>query len=316
MYLHGRSGYTEDAVRIHATANGVPLYIWPDTGNYGVRFSGDTGLYIPGYTMATVDSIVNGGGGAAGSDTADIKTMLEGNPGIVGSDTTTMKVMATNNPSLFYGPTGSGAGTGSYQVKIYALDTSGTDACIEGVKVTAQDAAGGIAAFDWTDGTGKVTFALDGATYTLLARKTGYLWPNKSLTVSGNIDSTAIQGYDVVLSDVGAENCNVYGYLTDGRDNPLVGAYIVATKTTDYPAVDTSGSFSSIVPAVPVEVYTDTLGLFQLSLRRTTDMADTVKGFWNISGKYGTRQIFNVKKFYVPDQGTLDLGDTIMTRGQ
>jgi len=289
--------------------------------SYGLR-GNIHGYVTPTDTMAGGDQVASLADstsfqGTAGSetDTTTMKIMFANNPDLVGADTTAMIAMATAYPTLFYGPSGSGNGTGSYQVKIYALDTSGTDAAIEGVKVTARDAAGGLAAFDWTDGTGKVTFALDGATYTILARKTAYLWPNKSLTVTGNIDSTDIGGYDIELADAGENNCNVYGYIFDGGDNPLFGARVEAIRVGQGVAIDTTDDKSKIIPSIPVVTYVDTTGLFQLYLRKTTEMADTTKAFYDITATYANTEIFKVKKFYIPDAAYIDIGDTLLARG-
>jgi hypothetical protein len=322
-YWHGRQNAdAEPAFMLHSYNNGVPLYIWPDTGNYGMRISGDTAIYTTGPIHSTIDSVRGvGGGTGGGSDTATIRALFEdttgGNtPVRVWVNDSVMNAVGLAHPATFYGPSGSGSGTGAYSVVIYAYDTSGTDQAVEGVKVTAQDGTGGTVAVDWTNNSGYVTFAMDAGAHTIIARKTGYLWPNKSLTVSGNIDSTRIEGYDIVLSDAGADCCNVYGYVFDRNDQPLAGVEVLANPISQYVGVDTSATKSKILAAIPITARTDTTGLFQLFLRKTGDFADSTKGFYNIVAQYNGSEVFTVKKFYVPSASYIDLGDTLLTRGR
>jgi hypothetical protein len=322
-YIHNRGAAayrTEDAILVEGQRSGRALYLLSDSST-AFRISGDSGVVILTDSTASgilggLDTVITATTSGGGADTADIKTMLENNPGIVGSDTTTMKIMGTNNPAIFYGPSGTGSGTGSFQVVIYARDTSGVDANIQGVKVTALDASLGTAAFDWTDGTGKVTFALDAGNYTILGHKTAYYFPNGSLTVSGNISATYHDGYDVVLASAGENNCNVYGYMFDAGDNPLIGATVQAVRIGNTVGVDSSDAKSKILASVPVTAPVDTSGLFQLYLRKTGEYADTTKGFYNITATYAGIEIFKIQKFYVPDAAYIDIGDTLLARGQ
>jgi hypothetical protein len=289
------------------------------------RISGDSGIVILSDSsdagiIGILDSVVGvGSSGSGGTDETTIRYIFSDtnpDPIRVQVHEDSLNAIAGRSPALYYGPTGAGAGTGSYVDTIYAVDTSGTDAALEGVKVTALDASGGTAAFDWTSGSGFVVFALDGGTYTILARKTGYTFPNGTQTVSGNVDSAAISGYDVVLSDAGENNCNVYGYIFDAGDNPLFGARIEAIRVGQGVAVDTSDAKSKIIPSTPVIAYVDTTGLFQLYLRKTNEMADTTKAFYDITATYANTEIFKVKKFYVPNAEYIDLGDSLLTRSR
>lgn len=225
-YLHNRGSAPyrlEDAMLIEAQRSGRALYLLSDSST-AFRISGDSGIVILADSATAgiiggLDTLLAGGGSGSETDTTTMKVMFANNPDLVGADTATMKTMASNNPALFYGPSGTGAGTGSYSVVIYALDTVGADAALELTKITAQDASGGVAGYDHTDGTGKVTLALDAGTYTILARRPGYVFDQPSLLVSGNIDSTAVLGYTdaagyvVGVLNVGSGIPNAYGQM-------------------------------------------------------------------------------------------------------
>ena len=227
-YFHGREGNNEAAVWIHSDSIRSALVIWPDTvddGGYGapgVRISGDTGMYIPGGIMATIDSVRGGGGG--GSDTTAILRALIDNKDSLGSaDTVAIIKAAQNNPSYFYGPTGTGLGSGLYAVTVYAIDTLGTDSALADVHITARDASGGLTADGTTSGSGYVTFKLDAANYVLLARRAGYSFNLDTITVSGAV-TDSVKGYNSV-----AENtCLIYGYIGDGKGNYVSGAVVTA----------------------------------------------------------------------------------------
>ena len=133
-----------------------------------------------------------------------------------------VKDTALANPGAFYGPTS--AGVGSDTVVIYAVDTSGTDSAVQYTKLTVKNAAGANVGIASTDGSGKYTFFLDPADYTVIGTKIGYLWNSLALTVTGNSDSETVKGYNIAVStpsDTGL--CNVYGYVSSqGSPVPYV----------------------------------------------------------------------------------------------
>jgi hypothetical protein len=218
-FIHNRGSQPyrlEDAVLIEGQRSGRALYLLSDSST-AFRISGDTGIYI--LTDSTNAGIIGGLDtllsvtSSGGADTTAIRRMMIDNKDSIGGlDTTALIATATAYPALFYGPSGAGAGTGIYQVNVYAIDTSGTDSALATVHITARDASGGLSADGPnTDGTGKVVFALDAGTYTILASRAGYYFTVDTLTVSGNIDSTAVVGYN----NVDLNTCRVYGYLLD-----------------------------------------------------------------------------------------------------
>jgi hypothetical protein len=293
-YLHGRTGDNEDAIQHVGTGTGLGAYYQSVSGTRGIRISGaaiDTPIWAPGVIYSQMDTLLKGGGSGSGSDTADIKTMFENNPTLVGSDTTAILALGENHPAVFYGPSGSGAGSGSYAVVIYAADTAGTDAVLADVKVTAQDAAGGIAGWDYTNSSGYVTLALDPATYTILARKIGYYWSNSTLVVSGNATDTAY-GYDTETENV----CRIYGYVKDVSGNGIEYATVTATM----PGRVYDSCAATLVFDNSVQTTTTTDGYFELDLIRSSCLNDKAyKISWSKRdvGEYS-------KQFTVPDSTT------------
>jgi hypothetical protein len=206
-FIHNRGSAPyrlEDAVLIEGQRSGRALYLLSDSST-AFRISGDSGIVILSDSsdagiIGILDSVVGvGSSGASGTDEATIRNIFSDtnpDPIRVQVHEDSLNAIAERAPALYYGPSGSGLGSGLYSVGVYALDTSGVDATISEVKVAAQDASGGQVAYGITDGTGAVTFQLDAGTYTVLARRVGYTFTIDTLTVSGNIDSTAVVGYD------------------------------------------------------------------------------------------------------------------------
>lgn len=206
-------------------------------------------------------------------------------------------------------------GTGSDSIVIYAIDSTGTPAAVQDVKITVRNAVGTKVIVAYTGSSGSVTVWLDAGTYTFSGRKTGYGWVSRPYTVAGDDDSTALNGFDIVLTSPSAANtCNVYGFLEDGQGLPIVGAVVTAERTGGVHGIDTSSTTVMVPPILIRSRPSDTTGLFEIFLRKTGSYADTTKGFYNIIGTYGD-EIFNINKFYVPDQDSVNLGDTILGRG-
>ena len=179
---------------------------------------------------------------------------------------TYVKDTAEIYPEIFFGP--SATGFGSDTVRVFAIDTSGTDNAVEDVKITVNNAAGNTVASQNTIGDGSATFTLDPATYTLLGRKTGYVFPTASLVVAGDDDSTAFNGYDLgstISLPSSPDQSTVYGYVYDNAGNTIQYATVIFTLSEKLK--DTCNS-TIIIPIEHVTV-TDENGLFQQELLKT-----------------------------------------------
>ncbi len=200
---------------------------------------------------------------------------------------------AQANPAYFYGPTNVGSGTDT--VVIFAVDTSGTDTPIEDVKVTIKNAAGSNVVVQYTDGGGRITAYLDPASYTLLGRKTGFLWPSDALTVSGNNDSVAFKGYDISIGSPGSANtCRVYGYLWTADGEPEEGARVSA-----YLPGGVTRSDGIIVSPFPLITTSDGDGYFYLDLIPSSSLTGSPAYEITVDRTDGT---ILRKRFAIPDQ--------------
>jgi len=207
-----------------------------------------------------------------------------------------------------------GDGGGSNTITVYAVDTSGTDEAKADTKLTVVNDAGSHVSAQWTNSSGYIAFKLDDGSYTVKGRKTGYVFSDYDLTVSGASTDTVL-GYDIEVGTPGdADLSRVYGYLRDVSDNPLIGAVVTASRVKGTNAVDSSGT-GVIISANVASAATDTLGYFFIDLYRTGSYADTTRGFYNISGQHDKKKVFDVKQLYIPDSGNVNLVDTLANRG-
>lgn len=310
--LRTEAGVTGDGIRaVGGATSGSGLFASgpgsAGSGAYGIKVqASDTGLFVDG---ADGQIVLDGDFKA---DSLDMATEAAAGGG---SDTVAIKAAAANNPDLFYGPSATGTGTDS--VLLYLNDTSGTDTPIGDVFVTVKNSVGSKVIINTTDAsTGKLTVHLDAGDYTVEARKTGYLWESYALTVAGDIDSVEVAGYDIELDAPASANlCNVFGWLYDAGDQPIVGAVIRGLLLGGMGVDTTTGDSAKMISTEPVTAITDTLGRFQLYLYRSIDYGDTTRGRYNITGHFNGSELFNVKRLYVPDAIAFDIGDTILSRG-
>lgn len=152
---------------------------------------------------------------------------------------------------------GGGCGDGPYAVKIYALDTSGTDSTVSGVLLGVTNIATGDKLMGPTLGDGGQTFGLAAATYQIIGYKTNYWFAIDTIVVSANNDSVALPGYDLA-STYGStpQVCVVTVNVKLGSGAPASGvnvsAYIRENRVTD-------SSGAVIIPRAQNEP-TDSLG--------------------------------------------------------
>lgn len=137
------------------------------------------------------------------------------------------------------------------------------------------------------------------------------------------VDSSLTWTFQVEPSNLGlgsgldlpssADLVNVYGWLRTIDGNPIKGAIIQATRRASQWGIGGS-SPPVIVPQIVGWAQSDTLGLFQLILRRTGSYTDTTKGFYDIVGVHGTNQLFKIEKLYIPDVDSLSIADSLSGR--
>jgi hypothetical protein len=78
-----------------------------------------------------------------------------------------------------------GVGSGMYAIRLYAVDTSGTDTALSNVPVVVRTLAGDLSANGSSNNSGYFDCNLDAGSYTALANRPAYyFWP-KSLTIAG-----------------------------------------------------------------------------------------------------------------------------------
>lgn len=162
-----------------------------------------------------------------------------------------------------------GSGSGSEQVRIFALDTSGADAAMQGVKITVRNAAGQVISAQYTGGNGSTAFYLDQASgtsrYSAYGSKVGHVFPSDTFSVTGALDSLPLRGYDIVINpspNPSPNTCSVYGYIFDVTGKAMSEAQVVFALTKPVNNVCDStimGNFSATA-------ITDTTGLFQQDL--------------------------------------------------
>ena len=171
-----------------------------------------------------------------------------------------------------WGATGAGGGgsclgTGSDTVRIFAIDTSGTDIAVEHVHITIRNAAGGEVISGYTEGNGSVRFVLDTASgvnrYNIYGNLPFYVFPNDTFSVLGAIDSMAHEGYDVSPTPivVPSKSAGVSVLVVDNSGFPLPGiqvsAYLTGNNLSDslgqgientpqYETTDSNGSVTFI----------------------------------------------------------------------
>jgi len=196
---------------------------------------------------------------------------------------------------------------------VYTIDTSGTDDTVSITSTGLEDATGSPKDGGPTNSAGFIQFTVTSGTWTVSATQSGYHFDDSSYSVTTN-DTVAIWGYDrAVSTPSSADLSTVFGYIKDASDNPLIGCVVSATLSNATNTGDTSGT-SVIVGGTTVSADADTLGYFELFLRRTTTFTDTTRGYYNIVGTYNEEVVFNVTNFYVPASGNVNLGDTLLVR--
>jgi len=227
-----------------------------------------------------------------------------------------VKDTATAYPSIFYGPTATGGGL--YSVTVYAVDTSGTDAVVPAVSIAAQTTDGiPLAGPLVANNQGNVTFMLDAGVTRFISRLgASYQFDTLSATITGNEDSLAVLGYNVVIDPPagGASYATVYASLY--KPNGTADSGIVV-KGWLMPDINVTAS----TPGYTITPYaiwdtTDASGYWSIDLMRSDQYDDTTKGWYHIEGTKGRnrRKVFVIDSLRIPESGNVDLTDSLAAR--
>lgn len=195
-------------------------------------------------------------------------------------------------------------GTGPDRVRIYAVDTLGTDSAVAKVDIGIYYYAGQMYAAATTGSAGYIdvyTTAPD--SYYVQAGKMGYTWTRKLIVVDSN-ETDSIFGANVVVGVPDSTNmCRVYGYVYALAGVPREGAKIVASLSLTN-AVDSCAGVG--LDAYEQQATTDATGYWYIDLVKTKciDPAST----YTFKGYYPAgRQISIKSKVTVPDSSSYKL---------
>ncbi len=138
---------------------------------------------------------------------------------------------------------------------------------------------------------------------------------DSSVTWGFQIEPTSLASGSGITIPTGQDLVNVYGWLQDASGNPIYGAKVFANRVTSrFGLGDDTLSADVIVPNTTVSTTTDTLGLFQITIRRTGSYSDTTKGFYNFNATYNGSEMFSIERMYIPDVDSLSMSDTLANR--
>lgn len=206
-------------------------------------------------------------------------------------------------------------GMAGYSVKLYAIDTSGTDQAVAWTKITIRNAANQNIQYAHTLGDGARTFFLDSGSYTCYAHIPGYQFDAFALTVTADIGSTAVNGYNInITSPLDPTLVAVvadFSRLSGVKDIIGVCLEIYEEVGQSKYSVDTVGGAKIILPLVE-RVCSDTTGRVTGYAIKSSDIGDTSQGFYTIDGKLGDRLMFHVEGMYIT--GDINIGDSLAVR--
>ena len=247
LHLIGTGG--NDGIRAQGgpTGSGIRT-IGGASGGYGIRATGTSGLIDIRGTIIAEDTLSDGErvafmpddftaadsagyqGSAAGLDSTAVYGALEQ---LMADSQGVWVTIPTDTTESGYAVSSQGFGPDT--LVLYFNDTSGTDTPIGDVFFSIQNSVGTpVMAFASETATGKRTVHLSDGSYTVVARKTGYIYESYALTASGNNDSVEVAGYNRVVGTSGnASVCRMYGYTTDVGGNGFKNVRVTASLETD-----------------------------------------------------------------------------------
>ena len=219
---------------------------------------------------------------------------------------------AAANPSYFYGPTASGSGIRS--ILVLAIDTSGTDDTIPGVRISVQNASGiTLAGPKTTNNSGSASFSLDDGVTTFLGNMgASYTFADSTITISGN-DTVAVLGYNNVIASPSDSTvkATLYGYLYGPTGDADTNTVVRCWRLGDNATISSIG-----VTVTPYTMWdtTDATGYWSFDVYRTGSFDDTTKGFYHIDGFKNRQKAFQFDSLYIPSTGNVDLTDSLANR--
>lgn len=164
------------------------------------------------------------------------------------------------------GPWTTGTGSGDNDVRIYAIDTSGTDDSIMGVNITIKTIAGVFDAAQTTNSNGYRDFTLPTDSMKYLGSKVGYQWITDTINVTAD-DTVAIYGYNVPLQESPDPNlCRVQGYISLPGGLPTKKIKVTFSTTGGVYNFCDSTAFIPEPVSILTSTHDDSLGLFAVNL--------------------------------------------------
>ena len=211
-------------------------------------------------------------------------------------------------------PTNSTPGGVGFNLRMYAIDTSGTDDSLSTIPISLANSSGVVRYFKQTNSAGFADFSVSSGTWTPISTAFGYEFPAQSFAVTGT-DTVDFQGYDnnIIATPTNPALANAYGYIKDASNTALKHLPVFSVRSKGRNATDSTSAFNIIAGSL-VQVRTDTTGLFQFTLIRTGQFSDTTRGFYNFWAERGGEKIFELLDVYLPDTGNVNLGDTLTNR--
>ncbi len=186
------------------------------------------------------------------------------------------------------------------------------------LNLTVKDAGGVTKYVLPTNSSGNLTVSVSSGDWTVSTSDFGYVFPESTYTVSAN-DTVIFLGDEsgTVTPPADPAMAAVFGYLKDLADRPIKHQLVFAGRSKGRNATDSTAAFNIISDEI-VSVRTDTTGLFNFGdiggLIRTGQYADTTQGFYNFRAERNGQKIFELLNVYIPDTGTVNLGDTLANR--
>lgn len=218
----------------------------------------------------------------------------------------TLVARATAAPGVFYGP---GLGSGAYTVRVYAIDTSGTDDSLYKADISIQTITGvahlGPIA---TNSNGYVDFSLDADSFRVLIAKEGYQFTMDTIVVAAN-QTNAITGRNYVVgSPSAADVSKAYAWCRDASGNIIPGAKIIAIPVGGNIQDTCASTWTTIVRQTLESAPSDADSGFAY-INLTKSKCYNRQNKYKISIVWNNDEIFGPKVLTVPDSSTWLLTD-------
>lgn len=180
---------------------------------------------------------------------------------------------------------------GDHQVRIFAIDTSGTDEPVPGVKLTIRDVALSATAIDvqYTGAGGFYDFSLDADSYAVLGTLTGYSFQTDTVVVAGP-QTDSIEGYN---QDLQADLCLTTVTVADIGGQPIERARVDISLAMQGNAGVQNECTGEIVLRPDTSAWTDATGQAQFYLIRSACLSvPSMYKFEIAKRRYGPAIVF------------------------